>query len=47
MTAEPQDLGEWGVVGGPASGCAQQISVGPHRLESDEPVAAGGTSGGG
>ena len=27
----------------PSSGFAQEISIGPHRLAADEPVAAGGT----
>jgi putative redox protein len=31
------------IVTGDASGFAQQIQVGPHRLVADEPVAAGGT----
>jgi len=31
------------VVHGSAAGFAQEIIVGPHRLEADEPVAAGGT----
>jgi putative redox protein len=31
------------VVRGPASGFAQQISVGPHQLRGDEPVESGGT----
>jgi uncharacterized OsmC-like protein len=30
-------------VHGSAAGFAQQISVGPHRLAADEPIAAGGT----
>jgi uncharacterized OsmC-like protein len=29
-------------VTGPATGFAQQIAVGPHRLSADEPLAAGG-----
>jgi putative redox protein len=36
---------ETGIVvvrGGPA-GFAQEISIGPHRLRADEPLAAGGT----
>ena len=31
------------VVRGAASGFAQDIVVGPHRLQADEPEAAGGT----
>ena len=31
------------IVHGNAAGFAQEISVGPHRLAADEPVAAGGT----
>ncbi|MGH7338716.1 MAG: OsmC family protein, partial [Myxococcota bacterium] len=31
------------MVRGGASGFAQEIAVGPHRVPSDEPVAAGGT----
>ncbi len=31
------------VVHGGASGFAQEIQVGPHRLEGDEPLGAGGT----
>jgi putative redox protein len=34
------------IVTGDAAGLAQQISVGPHRLLSDEPVGAGGTDSG-
>ena len=41
MTAS--DSREWVLVEGRASGFAQQISVGSHRLSSDEPVDAGGT----
>jgi putative redox protein len=41
--AQPSDFREWVLVEGPASGFAQQVSVGPHRLHSDEPVDAGGT----
>jgi uncharacterized OsmC-like protein len=33
---------DWVVVTGSASGFTQQIAAGPHRLTSDEPVAAGG-----
>ncbi len=43
MTAMAPDSQKWVVVEGPASGFAQQISVGPHRLRGDEPVDAGGT----
>ncbi len=32
----------WVVVGGPASGFAQEIASGAHRLRSDEPASAGG-----
>ena len=46
MTVESSDSREWVVVEGP-SGFAQQIAVGPHRLNSDEPVASGGTDTGG
>ena len=41
MTAS--DPREWVLIEGHASGFAQQISVGPHRMSSDEPVDAGGT----
>src|SRR6478672_4819587 len=34
------------VVRGSASGLAQHIEVGKHRLESDEPIGAGGTDSG-
>jgi len=30
-------------VSGTASGLAQEITVGPHRISADEPVEAGGT----
>jgi putative redox protein len=43
MTAESSVSREWVVVRGPASGFAQQISVGPHQLRGDEPLDAGGT----
>jgi len=38
-SAEPRDT----VVHGSASGFAQEITVGSHRLLADEPVSAGGT----
>lgn len=41
--AQPSEVREWVVVEGPASGFAQEISAGPHRLRGDEPVGAGGT----
>ncbi len=41
----PGDLGLVIVRGG-ATGFAQEIVVGNHRLTSDEPVAAGGTDSG-
>ena len=31
------------IVRGKASGFAQDITAGPHRLTADEPAAAGGT----
>jgi putative redox protein len=31
------------VVRGRASGFAQEVSAGPHRMRADEPVSAGGT----
>lgn len=31
------------IVRGSATGFAQEITVGPHRLLADEPLAAGGT----
>ena len=34
----------WVVVHGAATGFAQEISVGVHRLRSDEPTVAGGTN---
>ena len=34
----------WVVVHGAATGFAQEISIGPHRLLGDEPTAAGGTN---
>jgi len=34
------------IVRGAASGFAQQITVGSHRLAADEPSAAGGTESG-
>jgi putative redox protein len=34
------------IVSGKASGLAQEIVVGPHRLVADEPVEAGGTGAG-
>jgi putative redox protein len=34
------------VVRGDASGFAQQIAAGPHRLAADEPLSAGGTDSG-
>ena len=34
----------WVVVHGTATGFAQEISVGVHRLHSDEPAVAGGTN---
>src|SRR5580765_5607769 len=43
MTANPRDSRDWVVVSGPASGFAQEISVGQHRLKSDEPAPSGGT----
>jgi putative redox protein len=41
----PDDLGLVIVRGG-ATGFAQEIVVGSHRLAADEPVAAGGTGSG-
>jgi putative redox protein len=41
----PGDLGLVTVRGG-ATGLAQEIVIGNHRLTSDEPVAAGGTDSG-
>ncbi len=38
-SAEPREV----VVHGSASGFAQEVTVGGHRLAADEPVAAGGT----
>lgn len=45
MSGEPSRSAEEGyvVVRGAASGLAQDIVVGPHRLRADEPAAAGGT----
>ena len=43
MTTDPRDSRDWVVVAGGSSGFAQELSVGPHRLASDEPVASGGT----
>jgi uncharacterized OsmC-like protein len=37
---------EWIVVRGAASGFAQDVTVGAHRLRSDEPAAVGGTDSG-
>ena len=34
----------WVVVRGAATGFAQEISIGAHRLRGDEPTAAGGTN---
>ena len=34
----------WVVVHGAATGFAQEISVGVHRVRSDEPIVAGGTN---
>ena len=34
----------WVVVHGPATGFAQEISIGSHRLRGDEPTVAGGTN---
>lgn len=31
------------IVRGAASGMAQEVTAGPHRLVADEPVEAGGT----
>ena len=31
------------IVRGPASGFAQEITAGSHRLKADEPASAGGT----
>jgi putative redox protein len=39
MSSEPRTV----VVSGQAAGFAQEVTVGPHRLRADEPVAAGGT----
>jgi putative redox protein len=33
----------WVVVTGPATGFAQDVEIGRHRLRGDEPVSAGGT----
>ena len=42
--AAPGALDTGGViVRGAASGLAQEITIGRHRLTADEPVAAGGT----
>src|SRR5262249_31109534 len=43
MTSDSRDTRNWVMVRGSATGFAQQISAGPHRLASDEPVAAGGS----
>ncbi len=43
MTTERDRSRDWVIVTGPSTGFAQEISVGPHRLASDEPVASGGT----
>jgi putative redox protein len=43
MTHDAGDLAGWVVVHGAASGFAQQIAVGAHRIAGDEPVAVGGT----
>lgn len=41
-TAPASDVREV-VVRGSATGFAQEIGIGPHRLAADEPVGAGGT----
>ena len=38
-TSDARDV----IVRGSATGFAQQVRVGPHRLAADEPAAAGGT----
>lgn len=41
--SDPEPEG-WVVVHGAATGFAQEISIGAHRLRGDEPTAAGGTN---
>src|SRR5262245_56391154 len=43
MTTDRDGSRDWVVVRGSASGFAQEISVGPHRLHADEPIPSGGT----
>lgn len=43
--SDPESEG-WVVVHGAATGFAQEISIGAHRLLSDEPTASGGTNSG-
>jgi uncharacterized OsmC-like protein len=43
MTTEPIGFDGWVTVRGASTGFAQEISIGPHRLFSDEPASAGGT----
>lgn len=39
-----REMEGWVVVHGAATGFAQEISIGTHRLRGDEPTAAGGTN---
>jgi uncharacterized OsmC-like protein len=46
MTANPTNGAPQVIVRGDATGFAQEIEIGPHRLKGDEPVAFGGTDAG-